>query len=74
MTIGHVRLPRKYDSIREAFDIKWPLVEMEKPLYSALAARLFLSNINSRANFSCICTPGASQLLEEVLYETTHRK
>ena len=46
--IGHIRLPRKYDYIREAFGIEWPLVErkdLEKPLYSALAARLFLSNV-----------------------------
>ena len=43
----HVRLPNKYANIKKAFGIDWTSVtykDLEKPLYSALAARLFLSN------------------------------
>jgi len=44
---AHRRLPGKYKRIMEAYNIDWMSVtysDLEKPFYSALAARLFLSN------------------------------
>ena len=44
---AHKRLPQKYQNIQEAYGIDWRSVvykDLEKPFYSALAARLYLSN------------------------------
>lgn len=46
-TRAHYRLPNKYKKIWKAFSIDWTDVKYEdlnKPFYSALAARLYLSN------------------------------
>ena len=46
-TRAHKRLPGKYQQIWEAYDIDWKNVrykDLDKPFYSALAARLYLSN------------------------------
>ena len=46
-TRDHVRLTTKYQRIARAFNIQWPSVgrvQLAKPMYSALAARLYLSN------------------------------
>ena len=46
-TNAHLRLPFKYKRIMEAFGIDWMAVkykDLEKPFFSALAARLYLSN------------------------------
>ena len=46
-TRAHVRLTTKYEKIARAFNIQWLSVErreLAKPMYSALAARLYLSN------------------------------
>ena len=46
-TRAHYRLPPKYKKIWKAFGIDWTLVkydDLNKPFYSALAARLYLSN------------------------------
>ena len=46
-TAAHYRLPSKYIKIREAFGVDWPSVKYEQldvPFYSALGARLYLSN------------------------------
>ena len=47
-TTSHRRLAKKLDKIHDSFAINWREVQWEdlrKPLYSGLAARLFLSNI-----------------------------
>ena len=46
-TRAHIRLPRKYEQIWKAYKIDWDSVtykDLDKPFYSALAARLYLSN------------------------------
>ena len=46
-TSAHKRLPQKYQQIWKAFNIDWKSVkykDLDKPFYSALAARLYLSN------------------------------
>ncbi|XP_072042533.1 uncharacterized protein [Amphiura filiformis] len=46
-TVSHPGLVAKYVQIQQAFGIDWPRVQwsdIRKPLYSAIAARLFLSN------------------------------
>ena len=46
-TRAHKRLPQKYQRIWKAFKIDWKSVsykDLDKPFYSALAARLYLSN------------------------------
>ena len=46
-TRAHKRLPGKYQQIWEAYNIDWRNVrykDLDKPFYSALAARLYLSN------------------------------
>lgn len=46
-TYSHRRLPSKYERLYETFKIDWLSVtydDLEKPFYSALAARLYLSN------------------------------
>jgi hypothetical protein len=48
-TNAHSKLPEKYRKILEAFEIDWTIVtysDLNKPFYSALAARLYLSNYN----------------------------
>ena len=48
---AHYRLPSKWARINQAFGIDWPAVkrrDLEKPFYSALAARLYLSNFSER--------------------------
>ena len=45
---SHPGLRARYELIRQEFDINWPDVEwmdLRRPLYSGLAARLFLLNI-----------------------------
>ena len=47
-TDSHPRLPARYEEIMDAFGIDWSSVEwrdLRIPLYSGLAARLFLLNI-----------------------------
>lgn len=47
-TRAHPRLRGRFDRIQKIFGIDWRLVQwqdLRKPLYSGLAARLFLSNI-----------------------------
>ena len=47
-TKSHSRLSKKFAKIKSKFGIEWSCVkwkDVEKPLYSGLAARLFLSNI-----------------------------
>ena len=47
-TGSHPKLVAKYEKIKDRFGIDWPKVEwsdLKKPLYSGLAARLFLLNI-----------------------------
>jgi hypothetical protein len=46
-TRAHKRLPRKYQQIWNAYNIDWKSIrykDLDKPFYSALAARLYLSN------------------------------
>jgi hypothetical protein len=48
-TRAHYSLPRKYKKIWKAFKIDWKSVkyqDLNKPFYSALATRLYLSNFN----------------------------
>lgn len=48
-TSAHYALPRKYQKIWKAYGIDWKNVKYEdlnKPFYSALAARLYLSNFS----------------------------
>ena len=48
-TGSHPGLVAKYEKIQQHFAIDWPSVtweDLRKPLYSGLAARLFLSNVN----------------------------
>lgn len=45
--LSHIRLARKYQKIQDILGINWrkiTLVDLEKPIYSAIAARLYLSN------------------------------
>ena len=46
----------RHDAIREAFDIDWPSVQwrdLRIPLYSGIAARLFLLNISDTESIPC---------------------
>lgn len=46
-TNTHIRLGKKYEKIEQFFGIKWKtveLVDLAIPIYSAIAARLYLSN------------------------------
>ena len=46
-TSAHLRLPGKYERIYKAYGIDWTTVkytDLIKPFYSALAARLYMSN------------------------------
>ena len=46
-TLSHPGLTSKFTKIKDKFGIEWSKVEwkdLTKPLYSALAARLFMSN------------------------------
>jgi len=49
-TWAHYRLPSKYNKIHQAFPgIDWPSTtrqDLDKPFFSALAARLYLSSFN----------------------------
>ena len=50
-TRSHPGLRRKFVKIKSCFDIDWAQAswsDLEKPLYSAIAARLFLLNIPDR--------------------------
>ena len=45
--MAHGQLIRKHEIIRQKLNIDWPDViwsDLQKPIYSGLAARLFLSN------------------------------
>ncbi len=47
-TASHPRLKQRYQQIMKTFGIDWPTVQwtdLRKPLYSGIAARLFLLNI-----------------------------
>ncbi|XP_038053358.1 uncharacterized protein LOC119725839 [Patiria miniata] len=49
-TASHPGLKKKFEAIKSSLSIDWATVEWEdldKPLYSAIAARLFLTNIPS---------------------------
>ena len=63
-TRAHQRLPRKYEQIFKAFNIDWKSVQykdLDKPFYSALAARLYLSNYPEYI-------PPAHQLYDQASY------
>ena len=63
-TRAHYRLPKKYEQIWDAFGIDWANVkydELRKPFYSALAARLYLSNVPDYI-------PAPQQLQEQAKY------
>ena len=64
-TGAHYRLPSKYYKIRQAFPgIDWPSTtrqDLDKPFFSALAARLYLSNLKERI-------PNASRIEEQGQY------
>ena len=63
-TRAHKRLPRKYQQIWKAFNIDWKSVkyeDLDKPFYSALAARLYLSNYPEYI-------PPAHQLQDQAVY------
>ena len=63
-TSAHYRLPKKYKKIYNAFGIDWANVnydELRKPFYSALAARLYLSNVPDYI-------PAPQQLEEQAKY------
>ena len=64
-TGAHYRLPSKYYKIRQAFPrIDWPSTtrqDLDKPFFSALAARLYLSNLKERI-------PNASRIEEQAQY------
>ncbi len=63
-TRAHYSLPRKYEKIWDAFGIDWTNVkyeELSKPFYSALAARLYLSNYPQYI-------PASHQLKEQAKY------
>ena len=63
-TRAHKLLPQKYQQIWKAFNIDWKKVEykdLDKPFYSALAARLYLSNYREYI-------PPAHQLQDQAEY------
>ena len=64
-TGAHYRLPSKYYKIRQAFPgIDWPSTtrqDLDKPFFSALAARLYLSNLKERI-------PNANRIEEQASY------
>ena len=63
-TTAHKRLPRKYTRIMEAYGIDWKKVkykDLDKPFYSALAARLYLSNFAD-------LIPPANQIMDQANY------
>lgn len=64
-TWAHYRLPSKYNKIRQAFPgIDWPSTtrqDLDKPFFSALAARLYLSNFNERI-------PNANRIDDQAYY------
>ena len=64
-TGAHYHLPSKYYKIRQAFPgIDWPSTtrqDLDKPFFSALAARLYLSNFPERI-------PNANRIEEQAYY------
>lgn len=65
---SHPALVKKHQKIKEAFNIDWPNVQwmdLRKPLYSGIAARLFLSNIAQKI-------PLASNITGQAHYWKTH--
>ena len=67
-TRAHPRLRGRFDRIQEKFGIDWRQVQwqdLRKPLYSGLAARLFLSNIPASI-------PAASDLRAQGQYWKVH--
>ena len=64
-TWAHYRLPSKYNKIRQAFlGIDWPSTtrqDLDKPFFSALAARLYLSNFKERI-------PNANRIRDQAYY------
>ena len=64
-TGAHFHLPSKYNKIRQAFPgIDWPSTtrqDLDKPFFSALAARLYLSNFKERI-------PNANMIEEQAYY------
>ena len=65
---SHGRLQRKYQRLAELYGIDWMLVsysDLNKPLYSALAARLYLSN-------DPVSIPPYHAILEQAAYWRTY--
>ena len=64
-TQAHFRLPSKYYKIRQAFPgIDWPSTtrqDLDKPIFSAIAARLYLSNLKERI-------PNSNRIEEQAYY------
>ena len=63
-TESHPRLARRFNQIRRVLGIEWRLVQwkdLRKPLFSGLAARLFLSNIPA-------AIPAANDVLGQAQY------
>ena len=63
-TRAHARLPHKYERIWDAYGIDWKSVkykDLDEPFYSALAARLYLSNFPKHI-------PPADQVNEQAKY------
>ena len=64
-TGAHYRLPSKYYKILQAFPgIDWPFTtrqDLDKPFFSALAARLYLSNLKERI-------PNSNRIEEQAYY------
>ena len=65
---SHPALVKKHQKIKKVFNIDWPNVQrmdLRKPLYSGLAARLFLSNIVQEI-------PPASDIMGQAQYWKTY--
>ena len=67
-TESHPGLVKKYEKIKDEFGIDWKTVtwqDLEKPFYSALAARLYLSNIEETI-------PSSSEIEAQAQYWKTY--
>ena len=62
--IAHIRLPGKYKSLLETLGVDWRAArrrDLEIPMYSAIAARLYLSNFPE-------AIPPSSQVQKQQIY------
>ena len=62
--VSHPGLTDRFNEIQRVFEINWQTVtwaDLRKPLYSALAARLFLSNIAESI-------PGSANVADQARY------